>query len=360
MLKLKSLFLDIPEPEYREIPLPSYSMLAGIAKQGVDVVKGERVGFSLKFGSLVDDKCFEPSRVKQRYYQGVAVKPPTATTKKIIDNVMAGIKGPFGERIEKPNIFGGIDIQEAVTTDLKDYIKQCRFRANELKSYEKYDDTKFKDTMLKGEEYFKDRLESRGKMLITPVMWKLAMTTAKTLKTHPFSKKCFEKKPGIELLYQPKFIAKVFGKEVKGMLDCVIVDHNEGRIYPVDLKTGEEGVESFDQVILLHKYYVQGALYRQALINLVKASVDFKDYKVMEFEFLYISKLNPYKPLIYVMNDNLHNKALQDGFIDRFGYKHKPVKSLMDDYFGCIDHEHCTYTEEVSKNKGRVMLDILK
>ena len=83
--------LDLAEQQYRDLDLPSYSMLASIDKQGVDVVGGVKQNFNLKFGSLVDMMCFEPHRVDEVFYQASSVKPPTLNVKKICDLLLYDI-----------------------------------------------------------------------------------------------------------------------------------------------------------------------------------------------------------------------------------------------------------------------------
>ena len=81
--------LEISEQEYRDLDIPSYSLLASIAKQGIDILGGAKTQmFQLKFGSLVDDICFEPSVVANKYYRGSPVTINSGNPKKIIDLVL--------------------------------------------------------------------------------------------------------------------------------------------------------------------------------------------------------------------------------------------------------------------------------
>jgi hypothetical protein len=349
--------LSIPEKEYRDLPLPSYSMLASISKFGVDVVNGiKQGGMILKFGSLVDDMCFDRSVLTQKYYAGQAVKNPTTNVKNIIDALLETIQAPIGEGNSTTGLLGSKKTQ-VVTDDLHDYEKQIVSIAASLGVYKNYHINKLMTSVMTGQEYFKDRLTARGKILIKPEMWAKAFDTANTLMTHEFSEKYFDHSiPGIDIYYQYKFIADVDGQTCKGMLDCVMIDHNTKKIYPVDLKTGEAPAEKFNEVILHHKYYIQGALYREALEEIVHRDPDLAGYTVEEFEFLYISKLNPYKPVIWVMPEKLHQSAM-DGFTDVFGYTHRGVKDLLNDYYDCKSGMYCDYLQEVYNNEGRIMLE---
>jgi len=350
--------LNIPIEEYRDLELPSYSMIASISKHGVDVVNGIKTGgFVLKFGSLVDDMCFEPLTLSSKYYAGDSPKNPTTNVKNIIDALLETIDAPIGSVNNTQGLLGGKRAQ-TVTDNLDDYHQQICDIADSLGVYKSYTTSKKIQTVKEaGQEYFKDRLNARGKILIKPEMWALAYETAQTLITHDFSSKYFDQtQQGIELIYQYKFIAEVRGLKCKGMLDCVRIDHNEKKIYPVDLKTGESPAEKFNEVILIHKYYIQGALYKEALMNIVANDPDLKGYTVEDFEFLYISKMNPYKPVVWVMPEELHFHAM-NGFTDVFGYVHRGVGDLLDDYYNCKEGRYCEYLQEVYENEGRIMLD---
>tara|TARA_R110002020_G_scaffold157720_4_gene340610 strand:- start:2487 stop:3566 length:1080 start_codon:yes stop_codon:yes gene_type:complete len=348
--------IQISEPEYRDLDYPSYSLLASISKQGVDVLTGVKGNFfQLKFGSLVDDMCFEPSKLAN-YYHAKAASPPTGNPRKIADAVLAGINVEVGGVMES----GGFikTRKKKVTTDIKDYENECiaAVRSAVPKMYEKYDDKKIMGVMIdKCSDYFSDQLKTRGKVHIKPEMWASALEAADTLKTHDFTRGYFVEEDGIDLYYQYKFVQQICGVKVKGMLDCMVVDHNSQTIYPVDLKTGESPASMFDEVLLLHKYYLQASLYRAAIMEIVKKDPDLSGYTVANFEFVYLSKMNLQKPLIWVVPSELHYAGFT-GFTDRFGFKHKGLKELLEMFTECKSGMYCQYTKETYNNEGRVML----
>lgn len=352
--------LGISEQEYRDLELPSYSMLSSISKSGIDVMMGTKNGiFSLKFGSLVDDMCFDTDKVKKKYYQAGAVKAPTKNVKDIVDYVIQTIIAAESDDntfsiVKKKKLNSYSD--EAM--DLSKYESAIFAGAKELNVYQGYTPLKLIDTVVKaGEQYFRDVLDSRGKVLIKPEMWNQALTTATTLATHEFSKGYFEEEDGIELFYQYKFVTEVNGHKTKGMLDILKVDHNTKTIYPVDLKTGELPVSKFPEIFLMYGYYIQAALYREAIMSIVQSDPDLAGYGVAPFEFLYISKENPYKPLVYVVPLPIHFASF-NGFQDRYGTKHKGISELLQMYYDCKDGKFCYYTEEEYRLKGKIPFDL--
>lgn len=352
--------LKLTEQQYRDLELPSYSMCASIDKQGLDVVGGVKQNFNLKFGSLVDMMCFEPHLVDKTFYKGVTAKPPTTNVKNICDLILQGLDGKEGQIAEGITPLGRRK-KRKITSKLNDYHKEILESAGKLKAYKSYSDEKTINTVVSaGQEYFKDKIKCRGKILIKPEMWLHASHTAATLISHPYTAKYFTTGvPGIEIIYQYKFDTIVNGNRCKGMLDCLVVNHNLKLIIPVDLKTGESPCKDFPMLYTSHRYYVQGGLYREALKSIVDNDFDLMGYDVKEFEFVYISKLNPNKPMRFRVSEDMHNAAL-NGFTDRFGYEYRGVYDLLDDYYYSKQNDNAEYSLDESNNNGLIMMDAKK
>lgn len=349
--------LKLTEQEYRDLPIPSYSLLSAIEKQGVDVIHGDKINLNLKFGSLVDCMLTEPGRVKDLFHQGVAVKPPTANVKKILDKILTIYCSVKTNSRSSSSGLKRKTVKKKTSSKLDDYDSEILSAAKILGVYKNYSDAKtIKTVKDAGGEYFKDKITSQGKTLIKPEMWALASQTVNTLKTHPFTAKYFiSGVKDIEIIYQFKFDTEVDGMRCKGMLDILIILHDKKLIIPVDLKTGEEPVINFPVLYTVHGYYIQGALYREALKNIVDNDFNLSEYKVQPFEFIYISKVNPNKPLVFVVPDEMHQHAM-DGFTDRHGYKNKGVHELLGMYYDNENSVLKDYTEEENNNKGKVAM----
>jgi len=348
--------LQIPEQEYRDLALPSYSMLSGISKGGIDVMTGVKNSiFVLKFGSLVDDMCFDTQKVKTKYHLAGALKSPTPNVKGIVDQVIASVLAGENEdssfNIVKKKKMNSLS---SIAMDLNNYGDTIMLAAKVSNVYQTYSREKVISTVVSaGQAYFEDSLTSRGKILIKKEMWDKAMATSMTLATHQFSKGYFDIVPGIELFYQYKFVTEVKGRRTKGMLDILKVDHNTKTVYPVDLKTGELPVSKFPEIMLMYGYYIQAGLYREAIMSIVESDPDLAGYTVAPFEFLYISKENPTKPLIYTVPERMHHASLV-GFTDRYGTKHKGIVSLLKEYYDCKEGMFCQYTEEEYDQDGKI------
>lgn len=354
--------LSMSEGNYRDLDIPSYSMLSSISKQGLDVVGGVKQSFNLKFGSLVDCMCFEPERVDELFYKGVASKPPTTNVKVIVDALLSSISevrknkesGPFVRKTTKKSL------------SLSSYGQQILLGAKSLGVYKSYNDAKIVSTVVAaGSAYFQDKMKSQGKNMIKPDMWDHAAVTANTLITHPFTAKYFAKGlKDVQIFYQYKFDTKVKCKigtagsyrRVKGMLDCLVVNHKHKLILPIDLKTGESPCKEFPILYTMHRYYIQGALYREALMSIVDIDFDLSGYTVKEFEFVYISKLNPNRPMRFLVSEDMHQLAL-NGFTDRHGVAYEGVYELIESYYYSKENDNADYTQEQIDNDGLMIMN---
>lgn len=346
--------LKMSEADYRALEIPSYSMLSSISKQGLDVVGGVKQSFNLKFGSLVDCMCFEPDRVDELFYKGVASKPPTSNVKTIVDALLSVVlkrenpkeNGPFVRKTIKKSI------------SLSAYGQQIILAAKSLGVYKSYNDAKIVSTVVAaGSAYFQDKMKSQGKNMIKPDMWDHATATANTLLSHRFTAKYFAKGlKDVQIFYQYKFDTQVGGRRVKGMLDCLVVNHKHKLILPIDLKTGESPCKEFPILYTMHRYYIQGALYREALMTIVENDFDLTDYTVKEFEFVYISKLNPNRPMRFLVSEDMHELAM-NGFTDRHGVAYEGVCELMDSYYYSKNNNDAEYTQDQMDNEGLVIMN---
>ena len=349
--------LKLTEQQYRDLELPSYSMLASIDKQGLDVVGGVKSSLNLKFGSLVDMMCFDPHKVEDTFYKGATAKPPTTNVKNICDYILQNLDGKVGQIAEDVTPLGRRKSKK-ITGKLQDYTKEILDAAVKLKVYKNYSDQKTIDTVVNaGKEYFKDKMTSRGKILIKPDMWLLASIAAATLIQHPFTSKYFAQNvPGVEIIYQYKFDSTVHGMRCKGMLDCLVVNHKAKLIIPVDLKTGESPCKDFPMLYTSHRYYIQGALYREAIYSILSNDFDLTGYAVKPFEFIYISKLNPNRPMRFQVSEDMHNKAMT-GFTDRYGYEYRGVIDLLQDYYYSIQNNNTDYRQSEHDSNGLIIMD---
>lgn len=190
-----------------------------------------------------------------------------------------------------------------------------------------------------------------GKLVISEEDYVIAMQMVETLKTHDFTREIFKPKDNAEILFQEAILFKIDGTDTKSLLDIIIVDHDNKKIYPKDLKTGAE--YSFLGNFFRYEYALQAAMYTLAITSW--KTDKYNDYEIMPFEFIYISRANPLIPFIYTMSKDFIQDNI-DGYTNKYNEFNKGIVGLVDDYKWYIQNEIYDIKRDLWENKGRIML----
>jgi hypothetical protein len=303
------------------------------------------------FGSLVDCLLTEPSEFKNRYSVS-SVEIPSDAIKNIITGVFNEIK--LGKEVSP-------------FLELADFEPKIIEYAN----YEQYGKSWKQETVVKkvidsGSDYFQSLLKSIGKEIISSEDYDRALACVDTLKTHEFTRDYFDPKSvygtddlNIELHFQCKLVWKVEENTCKGILDLMIIDHINKLIIVIDLKTTASSVYTFSHSYIKFRYYLQGAMYYDAVVDLVKTLPKLKDYKICNPKFIVIEQNNYNPPFIYEMSD-------EDLLVGRSGgilkSTNKPINGylkLVEDLKWHQDMGTWEYPKDVYLNKGNVSLNLL-
>lgn len=280
--------LDITEKEYRELPYPSYSLLSDIKKNGVEVINGVRnpdIGDldGVMFGKLVDDLLTE-NKLPDNLH--VIDKKPSGKAKEILKALVKNIHKMPNKRslFHKDNL----DIINGVCKRLEYYKagKKDNFddnsealknkRISGLKNYKKY------CKILMSSKNIDDDF------IITSFLYNEALKVVNELKkAYPFLTD-----GSVQIIPQVKLASIVGGIMTKGMLDFVVIDHNEKTITPWDLKTGSYNAENFtEKGYIGWNYYLQSSLYLELLWNELRVDPEIlKDYTLNSFHFMYCGR----------------------------------------------------------------------
>lgn len=296
------------EKEYRAYPALSYSFLKELNQVGPKIIldgMDKKVSSGLTLGSLVDnlmtldDYDWQDDFVITKF--GLDFNGGTA-----LDSILKHL-------YENPDC----SVKEEDMLDLSERLGLW----SKIKDRQKRIDRIFTEKF--NEQYQLLSSIRAGKSIITEDDFTLALTMVDTLKSHRFTMDIFDAKPNVDIIYQVPVLYKIEGEDCKSLLDMVIVDHNSKRIYPNDLKTGAE--KNFLKNFNRYEYYLQGAMYSLAIDDW-KMQHGYDEYDVMPFKFIYISRANPYQPLVYEMDDafildhingfqNIYNEY-ENGIID--------------------------------------------
>jgi hypothetical protein len=191
-----------------------------------------------------------------------------------------------------------------------------------------------------------------GKSILLQSDYETGLQMIDTLKNHRFSENLFKANENEELIFQLAILFKIDGVNCKSLLDKVKINHKSKKIYPEDLKTGDD--LSFMGNFNRYQYYKQAAMYTLA-IDEWRLENGFDDYEVMPFKFIYISKKNPYVPCIFEMDTEFTLDHI-NGFENKYGKYEKGIIDLVKDYKWYIKNEVYDVKRDLHENNG---VDIL-
>lgn len=309
----------------------SYSRLSDVDRNGpialvqrnnLDDVKGARIG------SITDDLFNEDFDFDSKYYIFEGNKP-TAMTGKLVDIIIKNYN-------EIPSVPKILDIIKT-----NDYWKGST------------DETRI-DKFLDNEEfygYIKAFYESKNKIVVTKDELALGEELVYVLKNHEFSKPLFNDN---RIRYnQVKFNITYRGIKLRGILDFVFVDTLNKTVQFIDLKTGKDEANSFLKSFIKWRYYLQEAIYTKAFKSICK-SLGLKGYKLLPFEFLYISRYEKI-PLRWEVSDKWHKAAIK-GFVTDSGYIYKGLDEIIEDVKWYWQNQVFDMPKNIYQSKGKIVL----
>lgn len=285
---------------------------------------------AFKIGSYVDDLLMDFKNIKNKYYVFDGEKP-TASLGKLCDIILINyLKIPTKDEI----------YEITITNNLWSRSKKETVISN-------FDKDEFWD-------YLNAMFEAKNKTLLTTSDKILGEELANILKTHPYSKFYFDNGvENYEIKYQEKARFKIKGLNFKGILDIIHINHEKKEVKFIDLKTGSDNALDFRNSFIKWKYYLQEAVYTNYFRTFCK-KYNLKGYKLLPFEFLYISKFEKI-PVVYKVPTKWH-KAAKQGFILN-GWKYKGLNELINEIKWHIDTNEFKLDKEVHNQNGKLILD---
>lgn len=335
----KTFGLDITEAEYRDLPLPSYSLLSDMVENGTSVIGGKRneeIGElePVMFGKIVDSLLTDKKMPENIV---IVNKRPTGKAKEVIKALCF-----YNELLPNSKDFFHEDNEEVLdkVCVLVKFFKKKEIRIARLKNY-----IDFQEKYLKVIEHLKSKGEIdklKDYMFCTDYIVRGAKLMATNLESNfPYY---FRETPGVEVHYQVKLTEKVFEVETKCMLDGCVVDHNKKEITPFDLKTGSYDVDYFEERGLIGwKYYLQAALYRLSIVKYIEREhPELKDYTINSFLFIYSNRFYQGTYTLYStdqISNFVESSTTGSSLINNEGKEYKIVnlESLLIQYQKHID-----------------------
>ena len=300
MKSLRELSLNLPEQEYHDLPVWSYSVIAKYAKDGFPALATLHDRTmptpSMEFGSLFDSIITKGKKTMDEYIVADISVPPAE--KNVLDVLASHCTCTQ---------FHDISVEEVLLT------------ADSVKYQPKWGaDARYKHISEHAKYY--DTIMS-GKKIVSSEDWLDAMDMYKAFRNNPYLANLFGTKDtkDVEYIYQAQFKTdwNIAGRdvEVKIMPDLLVVNHKDKTIQPVDLKTSSMPAYNFAENFLKFRYDIQAELYTD-VIEKIKNENGYGDYEVLEYLFTDISRTDKvpvtymYSPiggLAFQKNDKVYN-----------------------------------------------------
>jgi hypothetical protein len=307
--------LLISEDEYRELPYPSYSLLSDIKKVGGEIAVGgvrnpninELDGVMV--GKLVDNLVTE-NKMPDNII--VVKKTPTGKVKEVIKAL-----AKYNKYLpNKEDLFhiDNLDVLDKLCGQVR-YLKDKDKRILGIKNYH---------------DYYKALVDApKGAFIISEYLYYGALKVVKLLKEE-YPMLVTPEEYGFKIIPQVKLLGEFNKTKIKGMLDFVVVDDANKTIIPYDLKTGSgKSDEFFTNGYLGWNYYIQAALYTELLKEELKSHPIYKDYKVVNFRFMYASRME-LTTTVMVVTESMHESAI-NGFEYKEDY-YQGVRELVNEF----------------------------
>lgn len=274
---------NVTEPEYRKNKSISYSQLSTYERDGFAALFERKQTSSLTFGSIVDtiitdgwdafmnQYCVLPLKCSDKILQ-IFIK--LAQQINYINVALKDISLNLIVQVAKECDYGQAWKPETLLNKLELYNVDFQMILNQLQENPKI-------------------------TIINSTLFEEAKNTINALLTSDATKWYFSKEnDGIERYYQLKFKDILNGIPYRCMADLIIVDHDNKKIIPCDLKTtGHPEFQFWDS---FHKYYYfyQAKLYW----NLIRKTMDkdeyFKDFTLDSYRFIVVNK-KCLQPMVY-------------------------------------------------------------
>jgi len=266
--------LNISEQEYRSLPYLSYSKIAKYEREGFMgylALDDDESSPSLTFGSAVDCLLTEGKIAFENNYvcgvESVTGKQSDILTELAQRHADDSIELKDIDPKEWENVFTMFSFNPKWKTETK----IAKFDNDESRNF--FDSVK----------------KAKGKTVLPEDVYNDVLKCANALKYDKVIGILFNRSSQFEILYQVKMTAVFNGRVYKIMADIILIDHNNKKVFPIDLKTSSKHEGLFWQSFLHWRYDLQARLYWLVIKdNLVRS--DMGDYELMDYTFIVINR----------------------------------------------------------------------
>jgi hypothetical protein len=168
---------------------------------------------------------------------------------------------------------------------------------------------------------------------------------------------------GINILFQVAIFFEVDLVPCKGLLDIVVIDHNNKTIQIIDLKTTAKSVYQFKHSFITFYYYIQAAFYTRAMESWKKECKEYGDiseYRILNFKFLVQEKSCYNLPVFYPVTDNDLKVGKLGGYLKSSNEFVKGYVQLLDEYKWHKTTDYWEMPKDLLQNNFHIELNVFK
>lgn len=276
--ELKDISWQVSEKKYRADPALSYSILAKYEREGfnkLDHLFDHISTQSLLEGSMVD--CLitgSQDEFDDLYY--VADYPSIGDKEKqIVLTLYDRLHTTYTQ-------FSSIPYEEILSI-LCEFDWQKNWR----------DSTRVKVFSERVGSFYNLIIQADNKTVVDSNTYDRILKMVQTLKTSPTTQGYFadnDPMSSVKRYYQLKFRAKFESVCYRCMADLIIVDYEEKKVYPIDLKTSGHKEWDFQDSFEQWSYMIQARLYWRIIKANMSNDPYFKDFTLEDYRFIVINK----------------------------------------------------------------------
>ena len=276
--ELKDISWQVSEKKYRADPALSYSTLAKYEREGfnkLDYLFDHISTQSLLEGSMVD--CLitgSQDEFDDLYY--VADYPSIGDKEKqIVLTLYDRLHTIYAQFLSIP--------YEEILSILCEFDWQKNWR----------DSTRVKVFSERVGSFYNLIIQADNKTVVDSNTYNRILKMVQTLKTSPTTQGYFadnDPMSSVKRYYQLKFRAKFESVCYRCMADLIIVDYEEKKVYPIDLKTSGHKEWDFQDSFEQWSYMIQARLYWRIIKVNMSNDPYFKDFTLEDYRFIVINK----------------------------------------------------------------------
>jgi hypothetical protein len=189
-----------------------------------------------------------------------------------------------------------------------------------------------------GRTYIMEKLNAHPKTYLTKDEGELVHRMYNKTKENPKVNYYFERdrEDNVTQKFQFPILFTVNGVECKALLDLLFIDHDEKKVYPIDLKTTGKSTADFGKSFVSFRYYLQAAFYTEAVrqwmrTEAIVSEYDYENYTLEPFQFAVVSKSGYEIPYIFKTTPHILKCGRDGGILKTNGEYRRGYVQLIED-----------------------------